>query len=202
MPALQAGLVSSTTIPSGGLTPSSSLGPVFWDVDGNGSNDFVLLHTTTSGTHYALFGAFNNARLVEPAVGPAAISKLPVGFVVGPTMVASVKFNTQNLGHTITASGSLGAGAAYGGWHLGDTGQFGFKFQIGADTHYGFGTMEISLNGPAGQGFRILDAWYDDQADTAVTTVPESRSTAALLALGASGVIAWRQRRKQSEARA
>jgi hypothetical protein len=122
-------------------------------------------------------------------------------------MTGGYKFHTAaQAGNSITGSGfQIGTGAAAGGWSLGDTGFFGFKFTSGANTHYGWGEMNIS-GSPAGFGFSILRAYYEDTPGASIAvgatesppppTPAPAPSTLALLALGAAGVPLLRRRRK------
>ena len=97
-----------------------------------------------------------------------------------------------------------------GGWQMGDTGFFGFKFSSDvtqSDTFYGWGEMVFApptSSGIKGHGFTITRMYYDDTGaaikvgDTGAV-IPEP-STCALALLAAGGVAAYRARRKMNAA--
>ena len=134
--------------------------------------------------------------------------------MVGATLASAYKFHTSaQESNSITfrgaagASGLIGPGAADGGWSVGETGFFGFKFTSGADTHFGWGELNIS-GSPIGSGYTILRAYYETTPGASIKvgdteggngTVPEP-STLAMFALGAAGVTLARRRRKQQQA--
>ena len=102
---------------------------------------------------------------------------------------------------TSTFSGSYATlAASYGrGYFDKGIGYVGFSFGSGSEVHYGW--ARIRLEGEKrGRGFAIIDYAYADAGEpiragqTAETTVPVEGSL-GLLALGAAGVVAWRQRR-------
>ncbi|MEQ1904091.1 MAG: PEP-CTERM sorting domain-containing protein [Pirellulaceae bacterium] len=194
-----ADVVQSLTAP---ISPPISDGTTFWDVDGDGTNDFALVNYFTST---AYFDDVNGGRLVVPAAAfNDGIAKLAIGLTVGTGLTAAYKFHAaaQNF-NTITVSGVTGSDASNGGWVYGDTGFFGFKFTNASGTHFGWGEMTIADRGNAGNGdnYIINRAYYNDTANAAIqvgsTGVPEP-SSAALLAMGAAGLATWRRRRNRA----
>lgn len=201
----QAALVLSPTVGSG-LQPPATPGFNLWDVDNDGTNDFLLANAGDS----AFFNDYNagqRGRLVVPSVSLAnGILKLASGFQVQATMPGAKFFNYAQNNNVITYSSGygvyVGQPAALGGWSLNSTGLFGFRFTIGGNIHYGYGQMTISSSFGAGRGFEIDYAYYESTPNTPVTAVavPEP-SAIGLLALGAAGVGALsRRRRKVSDA--
>ena len=109
---------------------------------------------------------------------------------------------------------SLAISPPSGGWSLGDIGFFGFKFTIGSDVHYGWGT--ISIHGVTGgfvqgQGFTLTEAYYEsDGGDSIVvgnrgnTAVPEidpaSAGSVLALVMGSLAMLERRRMRRAAEA--
>jgi len=226
---VHADLVMSTTAP---ISPPSSDGSNFWDVDGDGTGDFRLrnargsttfisdTYTSTFQTSWqsAFFDDVNGGRLVMPVgddtwAEQGGIAKLPFNFQIGPGLAAAYKFHlnpqSDNTIRTAAyASPSVGYDAEAGGWSLGETGFFGFKFTKGSDTHYGWGEMTISSRLPGTYGgdlgFIINEAWYENSAGASVGVgaIPEASQVAghSLLALGAAGLAIWRRRKESVDA--
>lgn len=186
-----------------GLMPPITTGITVWDVDGDGTDDFSLENATAFLTVFANLDDLNGGRLVVPqAALQDGIAKLNAGFTIGPTLATAYKFHTnaQNS-NSITIDGSVIAGnATAGSWGPGlpDSGFFGFKFTNGGDTHYGWGSLELTGT-PLGAGYKITEAYYNNtpNASIRVGQVPEP-STAGLLALGAGGLAAARRKRHRS----
>jgi hypothetical protein len=201
----EAGIVASQGLP---LRPPATDGQVGWDVDGDGSADFGLLNgatgrtvhsppTYTYGNTFPYFITYPAAFLSRgpgfEIVGSFSLGKLPAGAVVGPDAFFGVP-STQML----TVSGQI----AVGGWQMGETGFFGFKFGSGL-----YGWAELAFDptsaNTAGYGYQILRAYYDDtgapitvgNTGTDGSPVPEP-SSYALALLAAGGVAAYRSRRK------
>ena len=99
----------------------------------------------------------------------------------------------------------------YGGGNFRKPGEafIGFKFNQGAGTQYGW--ARVKMGGSAReQRFYLEDYAYGDVGDSITTgqtssagdrvgVAPDSGSL-GLLALGAAGLVAWRQRRKENAA--
>lgn len=201
----QAALVLSPTVGSG-LQPPVAPGFTFWDVDNDGTNDFLLANASNNSAFFNDYNAGQRGRLVVPSVSLAnGILKLADGFQVQATMPGAKFFNYAQNANVITYnSGSginIGQPASSGGWSLNSTGLFGFRFTIGGNIHYGYGQMTISSSFGAGRGFEIDYAYYESTPNTPVTAVavPEP-SAIGLLALGAVGAGALSRRRRKVSA--
>jgi hypothetical protein len=102
----------------------------------------------------------------------------------------------SNSSHTLIKTGFS---TNEGNWpnNLNDAKFVGLKFNVGADTHYGWFRVGAEMSGPSA---RVYDWAYESTPDTAITAgagapeVPEP-STFALLALGAAGITALKRRR-------
>jgi hypothetical protein len=162
----EAGIVQSTTLP---MSPPVSTGSSFWDVDGDGTNDFRLINSSTSGSRYASLTELGPARFVSPAAaGNDGFAKLNAGFSVGGSLVAGYKFfSIAQAGIGITFDGAIGGNAADGGWAIGDTGYFGFKFSNTSGVHYGWGQINIT-GAPVGQGYTLTEAYYNTTPNASI----------------------------------
>lgn len=195
-----ASIVQSPTVGSGVSTPSST-GTTTWDIDGDSVNEFELTQVT-SATPSNIFAYFNSApgafgRLVVPGTATNnGIAKLNYGFEVGATLASGNQFLTapQNSNSVTTYGTNVGGDAANGGWSIGDTGFFGFRFQLAGNTHYGWGELMIS-GLDTGTSFIIMDAYFENTPDESIEVGQVPEPNVALLALGAAGVAAWRRRR-------
>jgi hypothetical protein len=202
----EAGIVQSTTLP---MSPPASAGSNFWDVDGDGTNDFQLLNATTS----AFLTELGPARFVSPALQPSdGFAKLNTGFNVIASLAAGYKFFSSAQGKIIVTSvGAIGYDASGGGWAKGDTGYFGFKFSNTGGVHYGWG--QISITGtPTGQGYTLTEAYYNDTVGASIqvgdtggspSSVPEidPASAGSVLSL-VMGSLAMLERRRLRRAKA
>lgn len=204
MPAgADAAIVASAGLPLGPPVPTGTSNN--WDVDGDGTPDFEFRNSSTE----AYFDDLNGGRLVVPgAAGQAGIEKLASGFMVGATLAAGYKFHgAAQVSNQITSFSSIGSDAQAGGWSIGDTGFFGFKFTNASGTHYGWGELNI-FGGVDGWGFSVLRAFYQDEADVAIQVGDEGSTPVAVpalpppslallaLALGAAGAPLLRRRRR------
>jgi len=179
---------------------------VFWDVDGDGNNDFVLYKSDSLylDTYDTLNGSALNGRgmVQKPGQGQDVVQRLGSSFQVGPTLAAGYQWGAsqQTLRTVVSSSGTsvgndLNAGGFTAGLNL-----FGFRFENASGVHYGWAELNIVLSG-ANASFTVTQWAYDDVADTGIHVpdtgaagVPEPSTPAlALLGLGAAGVARWRK---------
>ena len=90
--------------------------------------------------------------------------------------------------------GYRGAGSR-GNFHPGDTGFVGLRFVIGSDIHYGWANLSVL----GGYLVELNELGYESNPNTvahvgSAAGVPDHGSTLILLAMGATGVIAFRAR--------
>jgi hypothetical protein len=207
----EAGIVQSTTLP---MSPPASDGYNFWDVDGDGTNDFRLRNRDTTSARLSELGA---ARFVSPAaVYSDGIAKLNAGFNVGGSLAAGYKFfSSPQSGFDVTSADSIGSDASEQGWAMGDTGYFGFKFSNTSGVHYGWG--QINIHGTTGgysvgQGYTLTQAYYNSTPDASIqvgdtgdspSSVPEidPASAGSVLSL-VMGSLAMLERRRLRRAKA
>ncbi len=207
----EAGIVQSTTLP---LSPPSSIGNNIWDVDGDGMPEFAVRHGGSDSTNSAgLFEAPTpaNGQLVNPFGKNAVLAKLAFGFAVGSNLPSAYQFNSINNFCRLTISGAIDQNANdFGGWALGDTGYFGFKFENASGIHYGWGQANVhGATGPfvQGQGFTLTQAYYNDTPGASIqvgdTAVPEidPASAGSVLSL-VMGSLAMLERRRLRRAKA
>jgi hypothetical protein len=210
----EAGIVQSTTLP---MSPPASSGSNFWDVDGDGTNDFRLSNSSSSGSRYANLPELGPARFVSPAAALGdGFAKLNAGFNVGGSLVAGYKFfSIAQAGISITSDGAIGGKAGQQGWALSDIGYFGFKFSNTSGVHYGWG--QINIHGAtggfvAGQGYTLTEAYYNTTPDASIqvgdtggspSSVPEidPASAGSVLSL-VMGSLAMLERRRLRRAKA
>ena len=101
----------------------------------------------------------------------------------------------QNLGGPATLAGTF----AFGQWILPGPAFAAIKFNGGAGTQYGW--VRLDMNSPAAaNSFTIVDYAYADPGEMIATGQIPEPGTLGLLALGAVGLLAWRNRRAQAAA--
>jgi hypothetical protein len=200
----EAGIVQSQTLPK---SPPASLGSNFWDVDGDGTNDFQVRNGRSTAARLTELGS---ARVVSPAAAVnEGFAKLNTGFNVGSSLAAGYKFFGNANVNSITEYGNIDPVAAFGGWAIGNTGYFGFKFSNASGVHYGWG--QINIHGPTGgynvgRGYTLTEAYYNSTPDASIqvgdtggspSSVPEidPASAGSVLSL-VMGSLAMLERRR------
>lgn len=195
---------------------------IFWDVDGDGENDFTLfgynnlfgfLDTYDSPNSESL----NGYGMVQTATGADdGFAPLSQNFVVGPTLGSSYRWGSPQMTYRTIVSSSSGSGscrvgsdADLSGFIEGSDQFFGFRFKSAGQVHYGW--AELTIN-PTDCSFTIEQWMWDDTPDTAVR-VGETGSSApalpvpvsgpgvlglTLLGLGGVGLRELRRRRKSA----
>lgn len=124
-------------------------------------------------------------------------SALPVGFVVGAGIPnapgagpGTPRFNTSTGITTSWAAGDPGD------FSLNSLNYFGFRFQAGSNTHYGWGSIDIGAD-LSSRTLRKVAFESTPGASIQVGAVPEP-SSLALLAGGMLGLTTWRRSRKEA----
>ncbi len=146
------------------------------DINGDANNDFSF--DPTSGINGFFLGGIDGYdQLVENT------SLYPDQLSIGSLINAGQTFSQSTV---LYANGSptSGLGGQSGNFYL------GFKFDIGSFQKYGYMVVNKPNTGNF-TGFTLVSAKYESDTATAIT-VPEPSETAAVLALGASAVIALR----------
>ena len=192
--------IPSITIPAGGLVPPSTFETINWDIDNDGTYDFSFSKTTSSSSSTSFYAAARMQDLGDARVA-GGFKKLSSGDKLG-TALDGLSFSpgTQNRALMYDYSGTITTGGSLspGGWSVGDTGYFGFKFTSSGNTHYGWAEMTLSSSSLQAT---INEAWYNDTPDGAVTVgvIPEPAEFGlglGALALGAVGLRRMRHNRK------
>lgn len=194
---------------SDGISPPSDQGQATatnnWDVDGDGTTDFVLRKHFSTAT-YAPFEVF--AAYIDETAGGKILgvgngdrgqfevvaSNDPIG--------SSAAFNTETEVNEISVAfdGVWQTGSAVDGIvSTGGSVNFGFSITISGNTHYGWGSIAIPATPSLPENpFTITQAYYESLADTPITVgaVPEPAHLALLTGLGAAASMAYRRKRR------
>ncbi|MBS0632366.1 MAG: PEP-CTERM sorting domain-containing protein [Verrucomicrobia bacterium] len=158
-------------------------------------SDFKIVSSNDSrdGFWSALRGA-HGASIATLSLSQSAATNFAKNAVIGSGTTFSTNYAELN---------SYG-GTAAAGW-INATGYLGIKFSTGGGVHYGW--IKLQTNSDASQ-WTILSGAYNSVANQSIlagqaaTPVPEPATSAALLALGAAGLVAYRQRKKLQRAAA
>lgn len=182
--------VDASTVTLGNLRGPATAGTTAWDIDGVGGTNFGLVN---SGTLLGSFSGLNGNSILFSNTQTGQVQNIATGGTVD-TLQTPWKSGTFFFTYA-GSNASLGAIQNFS-----PSGQFGFRFDQGGNTHYGWASLVV--DGQAfGQGFSITEAYYQGTPDAAINVgaVPVPEPTAmALLAIGSAGVYAWRSRRKQA----
>ena len=151
----------------------------------------AFLHSTAINGHasFAIAAAGTQASFVGYTSGSNIryISKL----AMGNNIAAHANWQT-NVGYFqyIERHG-------YGQWGAIGDGFIGIRFNTGAGTQYGWIRLHMDSGQPLNQ-YTLIDYAYGDPGDLITAgQIPEPGSL-GLLALGATGLLAWRKRRSQA----
>ena len=143
--------------------------------------------------------------------GTSTLSWFDPGGGVGATVMRFPGVTTGSagslaLGTEIGSLGSFGSGTSTfgpgaGQWDLNADNYFGFRFlDSGGQTRYGWGTMQVGATATVRS---ITELYFEDSGAsiqvgqrTSTAPVPEPGTPLALLALGASGLVHRRVRRR------
>jgi hypothetical protein len=173
-------------------------GDILWDVDGAGGSDFRLFASTSI---YLDSDGLNGRGMVQTTQGSYDdLQKLNTGFNVGPTLAAGYQWRSpgQASRTVMTSGGNIGYDFSNGGFTSPGTGYFGFRFESGGNTFYGWANIDIGQTTP---GTVTITEWaYNNTPNGTISvSTPESTSSLALLAFGAAGVYRWRRNRKPAQ---
>jgi hypothetical protein len=186
------------------LSVGDNGGPVFadWDVDGDTNPDFFFTafdfevdddiegQSAFRGT--TVSGYASNAVFHSLVLNSDFVDALGVGDVVGPGL------NTSSNSAFRKAKEKNFVTFAVGEWNdnINETQYFGFQFDIGGNTHYGWAAVSQQLGSA---DLHVGQFAYEDTPDTPIqiggAEIPEP-SSMALMLLGAAGVATLKLRRK------
>ncbi len=195
-------------------TPIHGLDHERWDIDGNGTPDFLLgANTFAAFPQYGVpnansFGGF--AGYNTPATGNGVASTyltyagsfgkvaFATNFAPGTSVGPTTQFKYQNGNYTFLEERQNGVNSG----QFSTVGYSGFKFMESDGLHYGFVEFSVVLTGStntdASCTITYLGSEYETLPNTpiVVSAVPEPGSLAALAfgVAGAAGVAACRRR--------
>lgn len=198
--------------------------PVFWDVDGDGNDEYMFHAGTGTYSSYSAnldtFNTFASTSLggrgmvqATTATGGDDLAPLSPAFMVGPSLVSGYLWgSSQQTYRTVVSSGGTQVGRDFddSGFVGGGAQYFGFRFDRAGQTHYGWAEINIDLSGAPG-GFTVVRWGYEDQPDTALPVAggatPAAPATPVpvggfpligltMLGMGAAGLRELRRRRK------
>jgi len=164
-----------------GVTSTVAANAPGWDINP---------YSSSTGSRLNFFNPTGGGQLRYPGVQDGPAGSLDSGTEVGP----SGSYNTGTAG--------VAFGSEAGKWKLAADNLFGFKF-VAADggTKFGWGTMRV---GAAATTRSVTELYYENtgasilvgQRPSAPSAVPEPSAPLALLALGATGMLHRRVRRR------
>ena len=144
----------------------------------------------SSSTNMAWFAssAGGNWRGINIGLYGNEVSNLGLGFVVGSSVPNSGAAGTPRFN---TGGGTSWADGLPGDFSLNALNYFGFRFEVGTSTHYGYGVMRMgaSITERYMMGFAI-----EDTAGASITTAVIPAPGAVAL-LGIAGIAGGRRRR-------
>ncbi len=224
--AAAAGGLLSTTLPAEGqiiYTPSNirmhvaemNKGPALTllDLTNNGKADFSFVMTSTSHFYsYSGNSHFKNFLKIVPAAGNAVVqgklastaSAVPAGVKIGP----NEKFAAGGR-YLMIKSYKNGVYRNSGTWEQVEYAYVGLKFLIEGQVHYGWARIKFPY--PGGTHYPSIYGYaYESTPNRPIVTGQTSGSskkstmasapaTLGLLAIGASGIDAWRTKKTADE---